>query len=333
MSLQLRTLARLAMACIAIAGRALGAQVPTTLREFRVDAGHSMAAFAIPFLGHPVRGRFDDVRGTIVYAPGPNGAPGASAVTIAIRAASINTGSTHRDEHLRSADFFDADRFPTIVFQSRSVTRRGNGYVLSGPLTMHGVTRDVAIPFTATWPTPYEDPHGSTLVVFSGALRLARKDFGILGGSAHNDWFDAARSAAMGDSVDVTIELEGWRTDFARTHTYDASLDRVAKLGIDSVLAGLRARQAADPKALAGAEWDLSQITAAMLDRRQSADALAVAHFATELFPQSADAKAALARAYEVAGLRDSAVSATRAALSLDASHPRALELKRRLER
>lgn len=316
-----------------LATRTLCAQSPMPLREFRIDAGHSTAAFSIPFLGHPVRGRFDDVRGTIVYAPDDRGEPGTSAITVVIRTASINTGATHRDEHLRSADFFDADRFPAIVFRSERIDRMKNGWRMTGPLTMHGITRSVTIQFTATWATPYDDPHGSSLVAYAGALRLARKDFGILGGSAHNDWFDVARSATMGDSVDVTIEVEAWRTDFARTHTYDASLARVDALGIDSVLNGLRARQTADPKALANAEFDLAQITTALLERGRSKDALAVARFAVELFPSSPDAHAALARAYELTGVRDSAVIATRAALTLDANHPRALELLRRLQR
>lgn len=169
-----------------------------TLREFRIDAGHSAVEFSVPFLGHAVRGRFDDVQGTIVYAPAPNGGVGASAVSVAIATASVNSGSRHRDEHLRSEDFFDAARYPVILFQSTGFALRDSAFMMRGTLTMHGVARTVMIPFRADG-APIDDPHGSALVHFTGGLRIARREYGILGGSRHNDWFDALRSATMGD--------------------------------------------------------------------------------------------------------------------------------------
>jgi polyisoprenoid-binding protein YceI len=87
---------------------------PAPVREFRIDAGHSDVAFSIGFLGHPVRGRFSDIRGLIAYSAGN---PSASAVTVVIGAKSIATGSDHRDQHLRTSDFFD------VVFRSnRSIS-------------------------------------------------------------------------------------------------------------------------------------------------------------------------------------------------------------------
>src|SRR5690242_16234077 len=174
-----------------LVGVALAVSPPAPVREFRIDAGHSDVAFSIGFLGHPVRGRFEDVRGTIVYAP-ENAA--ASAVTVVIGAKSIATGSAHRDEHLRSPDFFDVAKYPVIVFRSATIVARGDSFTATGSLTMHGVTRAVVIPFRETT-RPVADPHGSTLTFFSGHLRIARKDFGILGGSKYNDWFDELRSA------------------------------------------------------------------------------------------------------------------------------------------
>jgi len=168
------------------AALALAAPTPSPPREYRVEAAHSSIAFDIPFLGHPVHGRFDDVRGTIVYTPHDLTQ---SSVTVAIATSSINTCSKHRDEHLRSSDFFDAASYPTIFFTSRDIRRATNGLVVSGPLTMHGVTRNVSIPFRE-FVGPTADPHGSSLVYFAGGLRLARRDFGIVGGSRFNDWFD-----------------------------------------------------------------------------------------------------------------------------------------------
>src|SRR4051812_40904696 len=144
---------------ILICALLLAAPTSPSFREYRVEAAHSSIAFDIPFLGHPVHGRFDDIRGTIVYTPQDLVR---SSVTIAIATSSINTGSKHRDEHLRSSDFFDAASYPTIFFTSRTIQRTPNGFVVSGPLTMHGVTRDVSIPFRELG-APTADPHGSSL--------------------------------------------------------------------------------------------------------------------------------------------------------------------------
>src|SRR3954471_15702614 len=133
------------------------AQSPTTFREYRLEAAHSLVGFSIGFLGHPVHGRFDDVRGTIVYVPQH---PTSSSVTVAIATKSINTGSAHRDEHLRSADFFDAVKYPTIFFTSRRVERVRDTLVAIGDLTMHGVTHSVTIPFVEP-AAAAADPHGS----------------------------------------------------------------------------------------------------------------------------------------------------------------------------
>src|SRR5690242_9940244 len=122
----------------------LAAQTPSPFREYRVETAHSSIAFDIPFLGYPVHGRFDDVRGTILYTPGDLTR---SSVTVAIPPSSINTGSKHRDEHLRSSDFFDVAQYPAIFFTSRTIRRAPNGLIVEGPLSLHGVTRDVAIPF------------------------------------------------------------------------------------------------------------------------------------------------------------------------------------------
>src|SRR6476469_5052423 len=106
---------------------------PAPVREFRIDAGHSDIAFSIGFLGHPVRGRFSDIRGIIAYSAGN---PSGSAVTVVIGTKSIAPGSDHRDEHLRSAYFFDVARYPTIVFRSDSITQHRASLMASGARTM-----------------------------------------------------------------------------------------------------------------------------------------------------------------------------------------------------
>ena len=299
----------------------------TPVREFRIDAGHSDVAFSIGFLGHPVRGRFDDIRGTIVYAAGK---PAASAISVVIAAKSIATGSAHRDEHLRSSDFFDVARYPSIVFRSTSIDSRGTSLVANGVLTMHGVSRAVSIPFRETSP-PIADPHGSTLVLFSGQLRIARKDFGILGGSKYNDWFDEIRSATMADSVDISLDITGWDTDLDRVHTYDASVQRIERDGLAPTLDRLRALRARSADSVAKAAYDIEQIARTLQQRGRATEAIALFQFSAETFDKQASAHTALARSFELAGKADSSRVHTLRALALDSLDTRALELGRRL--
>jgi polyisoprenoid-binding protein YceI len=252
----LRAIARSATFALAsiIAVAPSAAQAPRTAPpigapppEYRIDAGHSRVEFSIPFMYLPVRGRFNDVRGTVLYDPA---APERSSVSAVVDARSIDTGSRHRDEHLRSADFFDAERFPTLVFQSRRVRREGRALAMTGPLTMHGVTRDVTIRFRPLAP-PAADPHGSNIVTFTGSVRLSRRDFGIAGGGRFNPWFDAVRAATMGDSVDVGLEVSGWVSDWRRKQDaeVDSSVARIAREGVAAATARVHPRRRVEHRA------------------------------------------------------------------------------------
>src|SRR5262249_32516008 len=149
--------------------------------------------------------------------------------------------------------------------------------VLIGPLTMHGVTREVRIPMQVTQP-PTADPHGTTSMNFAGGLRLARKDFGILGGSKHNDWFDALRSATMADTVAITLEGQGWTTSFAgpADTRLEQSYARATTIGVDSLIQSVRARAAASPQALQGQEWGIDQLGRALFVRHRETDGIKV---------------------------------------------------------
>jgi len=198
-------------------------------------------------------------------------------------------------------------------------------------LTMHGVTRMIDIPFCPLRTKPLEDPHGSTLLAFGGSMRIARKDFGIVGGGKYNEWFDQLRSATMADTVDINIELDVWATDFSRDRRYDAALKRIEAVGVDRRVADARAAYAKDPKAFDGAEWEFSQIGAALIARGKVTDAVKIMKLSAELFPRSVAARAGLARAHEAAGEPDVARGLVAEALKLDPFHTRSLELRRRL--
>jgi polyisoprenoid-binding protein YceI len=293
------------------------------VREYRLDAGHSDVGFTIGFLGSKVRGRFDGLRGVIAY----DGADVTkSSITVVIDAKSINTGSRHRDEHLQSADFFDVAQYPTMVFQSTRVARQGPGWLVSGALSMHGVTRDVTIPFRPVHP-PLADPHGSSIIDFEGSVRIARADFRITGGSKYNDWFDELRSATMADSADIALEVQGWDLDFSRVPvpSVEAALARIASEGVGATVARARELKTKTPTAFDGQEYGVDMIGRALAQKGNVKDALSVFALNTELFPESAPAHAALGAALEAVHDRPGARKEFETAVRLDPREPRAL--------
>ncbi|HKQ57842.1 MAG TPA: YceI family protein [Candidatus Eisenbacteria bacterium] len=181
----------------AVAGWILALAAPVQasgLRDFSVETSHSLVEFNIGFLHTSVRGRFDGYRGTILY---DQDRPESSSITVVIETKSLDTGSDHRDEHLRSDDFFDVEKYPAIRFQSREVRRQGGDLLLVGPLSMHGVTREVQIPFRVVQ-QPTSDGHGLTTLNFEGGLRLARKDQGDL---------DRVRHGGAADRIEPVVVL------------------------------------------------------------------------------------------------------------------------------
>jgi polyisoprenoid-binding protein YceI len=293
-------------------------------REFRIDAGHSTVEFEIPFMYSHVRGRFDDVAGTIMLADSAHGGAAESSVMVVIRTASINTGSAHRNEHLRSPDFFDAERFPVIVFRSARVVRRASDYEMSGSLTMHGFTRLVRIPCSLVV-APTDDPHNITITEFAGHTTIARQDFGITGGDAHNPWFDRLRSATMGDSVHINLEVHAWAADL--THPIPvvaATIGRIDSIGIDSAVAHLRAAFARDSSAVAGSEYSLDLVGQELLARGRSREGFLWLHALARLLPRSTSAMVSVGFANQMMGDTARAAAWYRQALAVDSLDPRA---------
>ena len=302
-------------------------------REFRIDTGHSTIEFEVLFAYSHVRGRFDDVRGWLVLADSAHGGLSASAVAAVIRSASINTGSAHRDEHLRSSDFFDAARFPAITFHTERVETADDGFVLVGPLTMHGATHVVRVRCRLTVP-PVHDPHHVVIAVVTGSTTLARRDFGILGGSVHNAWFDELRSATMGDSVRVSLEMHFWAPDADDPEpAVRASIARLDSIGIDSAIARLRAAFARDSSAVAASEYSLDLIGETLLARGRVKEGFLWLHALARLLTRSADAMAAVGYSNEIMGDRARAGIWYRQALAADSLNPRATVRLMRISR
>jgi polyisoprenoid-binding protein YceI len=180
---------------------ALGAAAPAgaEVREYRIDTSHSSVTFAIRHFFTKVPGSFNRFSGAVSFDPADLST---AKVTAEIDAASIDTNKEERDKHLRSADFFDVEKLPTIRFESTSaaVTGKDQAKVL-GNLTMHGVTRPVELQATSLG--SLIDPWGNQRAGFEARTTIQRKDFGIV----WNKVLDAG-STMLGDEVDVTISLE-----------------------------------------------------------------------------------------------------------------------------
>jgi polyisoprenoid-binding protein YceI len=281
---------------------------PLRLHEYTVDAGHSPVEFSIGFALTHVKGRFTHWRGTILY---DSIAPVNSSITAVFETKSLDTGWPNRDRHLRTADFFDVERFPTIAFQSERLRPVGDAWVAEGPLTMHGVTRTVAIPFRFVTPAPIRDGQAGPMKLHvSGGVRLARADFGILGGSTYNSWFDRARAATVADSVDITFEIESWRTDAAnaRPAPVQAALERIATEGVDAHVQRVRERRAAtDSSEWNGIAFGQTFVTLALVLTGKTPEAVAFARALVDLFPGSTNAHLALGLAGGTAGDRSGA--------------------------
>jgi len=115
----------------------------TATRTYKIDKAHSEAIFQVRHLVTKVRGRFTDFEGAIEYN---DAAPEASTVNFSAKTASIDTAEADRDKHLRSADFFDVEKYPELTFRSKKISKRGDGYDVTGDLTIHGVTKEVTLP-------------------------------------------------------------------------------------------------------------------------------------------------------------------------------------------
>lgn len=186
---------RHALAALAVIP-ALALAQPTT---WKIDPAHTQSNFTVRHLMiSNVRGEFRSTTGTVKI---DDADPARSAVDVTLDARSIHTRDDKRDEHLRSADFFDVQRFPKITFRSTKVQKAGDGYAVTGDLTMHGVTRPVVLDVAPLTPE-VKDPMGNVRRGVSARTVLSRSEFGL----RWNKMVEAG--PVVGDEVKVEIEAE-----------------------------------------------------------------------------------------------------------------------------
>lgn len=173
---------------------------PIPAGEFKIDPAHSTIGFAIRHYEiNWVDGRFKDFEGTIRY---DDKDATKSSVEFTAKVESIDTGVAGRDKHLRTADFFEVEKYPTMTFKSTRVERKGkDGHVLHGDLTLKGVTKPVQLAFRLTG--AIKDPRGSTRFGVEAQTKLNRRDFGINFGGPM-----AGGGLVIGDEVNIKLHLE-----------------------------------------------------------------------------------------------------------------------------
>jgi polyisoprenoid-binding protein YceI len=167
--------------------------------KWNIDPSHSTAEFTVRHLMITnVRGRFGKVEGFVNYDPEK---PEATTIEATIDATSIDTRDDKRDAHLKSADFFDVEKNPTLTFKSKRVTKTDDGFKAVGDLTMHGVTKEITLDVEG--PSDFtKDPWGNTRIGASATAKVNRKDWGL-------NWNAALETGGVlvGEQVKITLEV------------------------------------------------------------------------------------------------------------------------------
>lgn len=175
--------------------------VPASLITWKIDPAHSAAEFKVKHM------MIANVKGTIKGITGDltehTTDASLSSIEATLDVSTLNTGEPQRDTHLKSPDFLELEKYPTITFKSTEVKRKGEGeYAVTGDLTIHGVTRPVTL--SVEGPTqPQKDPWGNVRIGLEATTKIDRKDFGLTWNSALE-----AGGILVGDTVHITIEAE-----------------------------------------------------------------------------------------------------------------------------
>ncbi len=169
-----------------------------------IDSAHSNVEFAVKhMMVSTVKGRFHGVEGTFAI---DEAQPERSSITASIDVASVDTGVEQRDEHLRSDDFFNAERFPKLAFQSTRIEQDGDAWKMTGDLTIRDVTRSVV--FDVEFDGRGVDAYGKDRAGFSAQTKISRKDFGV-----HWNGLIETGGVVVGDTVRISLNISVVRQD------------------------------------------------------------------------------------------------------------------------
>jgi polyisoprenoid-binding protein YceI len=174
---------------------------PGTVTTWKLDPAHSTAEFKVKHMMiSNVKGSFSGLSGALRLDETDRTH---STVEASINVATLNTGDAQRDGHLKSGDFFDAEKFPTITFKSSNIDSTGGpDYEVTGDLTLHGITKSVIF-VVEDVSTPTKDPWGNQRIGLSASTKINRKDFGLT-------WNSALESGGVlvGEEVIISLEVQ-----------------------------------------------------------------------------------------------------------------------------
>jgi polyisoprenoid-binding protein YceI len=167
--------------------------------NWAIDKAHSQVGFEVDHMViTTVDGNFTDYDVKLTFDPNDLSTFSVEAV---IKIASINTENEKRDNHLRSDDFFNAEKYPEMIYKSNKVVKDGEGYVAKGTLTIRGVTKEVDLPFTVKG--PIKDPWGNTRIGIDASAQINRQEFGV-------QWSKTMDGGGLvvSDEVEINIKSE-----------------------------------------------------------------------------------------------------------------------------
>ena len=174
---------------------------PASLITWKIDPAHTVAEFKVKHM------MIANVKGTIKGITGDltehTTDASLSSIEATLDVSTLNTGEPQRDGHLKSPDFLELEKYPTITFKSTQVERKGDDeYAVTGDLTIHGVTRPVTLSVEGPTP-PQKDPWGNVRIGLEATTKIDRKDFGLI-------WNTALETGGIlvGDTVHITLEAE-----------------------------------------------------------------------------------------------------------------------------
>ncbi len=185
---------------VAIAGASFGLLVtpPAARAEtYQIDPSHSHIGFSIRHMViSKVKGQFGKVDASLEHVEGT-----VTKARAVIETASIDTANENRDEHLRNEDFFDAAQYPQITFEATRIAKQDGQWIAHGKFTMHGVTKEIALPFKVNGPV--KDPWGNTRLGIEARTTINRQDYGL-------SWSKTLETGGLvvGNEVELEIEAE-----------------------------------------------------------------------------------------------------------------------------
>ena len=185
------------MTAVSVTAQSRSALAGIPCGTWQIDPAHSVVGFAVRHLMSKVRGRFDEFEGQLTIDEEPQ----RSTAHVEIALASVDTGNAMRDNHLRSADFFDVEHYPTMTFTSTGLRELDDAWVLDGELTIRDVTRKVHIELELLGFDP-TGMQGEQRIGFEGRTSINRSDYGVSFGLSDSG------KIVVADRVDILLEIE-----------------------------------------------------------------------------------------------------------------------------